>query len=192
MGVGDDPAVGRLPEDLGQPHYRHDFAFDHMPQHHARPHGRQLVDVAHQQQAGLRRQGTEQVRHENNVNHRDFVRNKDITVQRIGLISAKTACGGLDFKQAVDRLGLHAGRLGKSFGRPARGRAKQTPHFLCPQNQQDGVDESRFSNARAARDDQGPTRQGQLERIPLARGKLLAGLLLTPDDRLLEVNWWER
>ena len=98
---------------------------------------------------------------------------------------------GLDFEQAVDRLGLDAGRLGKTFGRPARGRAEQTPHFLCPQNQQDGVKERRFASPRPARDDQGPTRQGQLERIPLAGGKLLAGLLLTPNDRLLEINWWE-
>ena len=50
----------------------------------------------------------------------------------------------------------------------------------------------RFADARAARDDQGPTRQGQLERVALAGCKLLAGLLLTPNDRLLEINCWER
>ena len=61
VGVGDDPAVGRLPEDLGQAHHRHDSALDQVPQHHARPHRRQLVNVAHQQQAGLGRQGAEQV-----------------------------------------------------------------------------------------------------------------------------------
>ena len=74
----------------------------------------------------------------------DFVRDQQIAVQRIGLISPKTARGGLDFEQAVDRLGLDAGRLGKAFGRPARGRTEQTPHFLGPQDQQDGVDEASF------------------------------------------------
>ena len=112
MSAGDNLAVFSLPKDLGQADHRHYFAFDHMPQHHARPYGRQLVNITHQQQAGLRRQGAEQIRHENNVNHRDFVRNKGVTVQRIGLISPKTARGGLYLQKAMDGLGLNAGRLG--------------------------------------------------------------------------------
>ncbi len=46
----------RLPEDLRQPHDRQHPAVDDVPQHHARPDRRQLVHVAHEQEAGAGRQ----------------------------------------------------------------------------------------------------------------------------------------
>ena len=48
--VGDDPALGRLAEHLGQPDHRHRAARDDVGQHLARPDRGQLVDVADQEQ----------------------------------------------------------------------------------------------------------------------------------------------
>ena len=50
MRVGDDPALRRLPEHLGQPDHRHRPAGDDVGQHLARPDRGQLVDVADQDQ----------------------------------------------------------------------------------------------------------------------------------------------
>jgi hypothetical protein len=61
VGIRNNPAVCGLPENFGQAYYWDDFAFDHLSQYHARPNGGQLVYVAYQQQAGIRRQGPEQV-----------------------------------------------------------------------------------------------------------------------------------
>ena len=192
MGVDDDAAVGGLPENFGQAHHRHDFAFNQVPQHHARPNGRQLVNVADQQQAGLGRQGAEQVGHERDIHHGGFIHDQEITVERIAFVPPKAAGGRLHFQQAVDGLGLDAGGFGQAFGGPAGGRAKQTIHFLGPQNQQDGIDQGRLADARAAGDDERPAGQRQFERVALAGCKLLAGLLLAPDHRLLKINGGER
>jgi hypothetical protein len=50
MGVGDNPALGRLAEDLGQPHDRHRTRADDVGEHLAGSGRRQLVDVTHQDQ----------------------------------------------------------------------------------------------------------------------------------------------
>ena len=62
MGGRDDPAVRGLPEDFGEPHHRHHAAVDEVAQDHARPHRRQLVHIAHQQQTGIGWQGAEVIR----------------------------------------------------------------------------------------------------------------------------------
>lgn len=51
MGVGDDPAPGRLAEHLGQAHHRDRVGADNIGQHLAWPDRGQLVHVADQQQA---------------------------------------------------------------------------------------------------------------------------------------------
>ena len=45
-----------------------------------------------------------------------------------------------------------------------------------------------FLDAGATCDDERPARQGQLQRVALAGGKILAGLLLTPDHGFVEIN----
>ena len=100
----------------------------------------------------------------------------------------KPPVAGLDFQQPVDGLGLHAGRLGQPLGGAAGGGAQQAAHLLGPQDQQDGVDQRRLADARPAGDDQRPAGQRLLQRLPLAGRQLLAGLLLAPRHRLLEID----
>ena len=88
----------------------------------------------------------------------------------------------------MDRLGLQAGRLGQPFGRaPGRG-AQQATHLLGAQDEQDGVDQRRFANARPTGNNERAARQGLLQRLPLTGRQLLTGLLLAPRHGLLQLN----
>jgi len=53
VGVGDDAALGRLAEDLGQPHHGNQAAFNEIPQDHSRPDRGELIHIPHQQKAGM-------------------------------------------------------------------------------------------------------------------------------------------
>src|SRR5450759_1853010 len=45
---GDDPAVGRLPEDCGEANQWHDPALDHIMQYRPWPHRGKLIHIPHQ------------------------------------------------------------------------------------------------------------------------------------------------
>ena len=102
MGVGDDPAFGRLAEDLGQAHDRHRTRGDDVGQHLPRPDRRQLINVADKQQCRLVRQGSQQSPHQGHVDHRGFVDDKQIAVERRLLARQSEAC--LAFQGWVPRL----------------------------------------------------------------------------------------
>src|ERR1035437_5691008 len=104
----------------------------------------------------------------------------------------KPPVAGLDFGRGGVGFGLAAGRARQALGCPAGGRTQEATHFLGPQDQQDGVDQSGLAHAGPTGDDQRPARQGQLERVALAGCELLADLFLTPDDGLVEINGRER
>jgi hypothetical protein len=55
--VGDDSALGGLPEDLGQTHDRHGTRGDDVGQNLPRSDRWQLIDIATQQQRRALRQG---------------------------------------------------------------------------------------------------------------------------------------
>ena len=50
VGTGDDPALRRLPEDLGQPHRGHGAGADDIRQHLPGTDGGQLVDITDHQE----------------------------------------------------------------------------------------------------------------------------------------------
>ena len=114
-----------------------------------------MVDVTDKEQACPERKGTKQIRHERHIDHRRLVHDQKVAVEWSPLISRKSSRGRLDFKQPVNRLRLNAGCLGEAFGCPPRGRTQEATHFLGPEDQQDRVDQRRFSDAWTARDDQG-------------------------------------
>lgn len=53
VGVADDGTLGSLAENLGEPHGGHHLAADEVGKQVARPHGGQLIRVAHQYQAAV-------------------------------------------------------------------------------------------------------------------------------------------
>ena len=114
----------------------------------------------------LGRQGAEQVAHQRHVHHRGLVHDQQVALQGTALVARKRARGGLDFEQAVDRLGLHAGRLGEPLGGATGRGAQQAAHLLGPQDEQDGVDQRGLAHARPAGDDQRPAGQRLLRAPP--------------------------
>ena len=122
--VGDDPALGGLAEDLGQPHDRHGSRCDDVGQNLPRPDRWQLIDIADQQQRRPLRQGTQDRPHQRHVDHRGLVDDQQIAVQGLVLVAPETAGPGIGFEQAVDRLRLEAGALGQALG-GAAGRGAQ-------------------------------------------------------------------
>ena len=184
MRAGDDPALGGLPEHLGQPDDRHCARGDDVGQDLTRPDGRQLVDVADDQQRGIVGNRLHQRLHQHDVDHRGLVDDQQIAVERIVGVAFEAAALGVDLEQPVDGLGLEPGRLGHALGGPAGGRAEQQVDALCGQNAQDRVDDRRLAHARAAGDDQDLRQQRQPNCCDLALGRAKPGLLLDPGQRL--------
>jgi len=86
--VGDDPARGRLAEHLRQPDHRDGARADHVGQHLARPHARQLVHVAHQQQRRVVGQCLQQGAHQRHIDHAALVHHQQAAVERVRLAAA--------------------------------------------------------------------------------------------------------
>ena len=124
VGVHDDTAGLRLAEDPGQTDNREAAGVDDIPQDIPGPHAGQLVDVAHQDQRHAVGDGLQKVVHQHDVDHRAFVHNQDVPLQRVFLIPL-IALGRLDLQKAVDGFGLHAGGLGETLRRAPRGGGEQ-------------------------------------------------------------------
>ena len=95
---------------------------------------------------------------------------------------------GSTSRQAMNRLRFQSCCLREALRCPPGGSAEQTLHLLGSEDQEDRVHQGGLAHAGAAGDDGDPAGQNGLQRLPLARGQCLSGLLLTPGDGLLEVD----
>ena len=111
MRIDDDPALGRLPEHLGEPHHRHRAGGNDVAEHLPRPDRGQLVDIAYDQQCGLVRQGSQQGAHQQHVHHAAFVQHQQVTAQPVFLVAFEAAGFGIGLQQPMDRLGLQSGAV---------------------------------------------------------------------------------
>ena len=84
----------------------------------------------------------------------------------------------VELEQAVDGLGLHAGRLGHALGCPSGGGAEQKLRTLGRQDAQDRVHDGGLADARAAGDDQHLGAQRQTDGLHLAGGEREPGAAL--------------
>ena len=73
MRIDDDPALGRLPEHVGQAHDRNRTGSDDVCEHLAGANRGQLVNVADKQQGGMIGHGLQQRLHQQDIDHRAFV-----------------------------------------------------------------------------------------------------------------------
>src|SRR5208337_5532315 len=109
MGAGDDPAVGGLAEDLGQPHDGYSAGRDDVGQNLTWPDRGELIDIADNQQRGMVGYGFQQGLHQQDVDHGRLVDDQQVAIERV-LAAAFEAPGlRVDFKQPVNGLGLEAG-----------------------------------------------------------------------------------
>jgi hypothetical protein len=67
------------------------------------------------------------VAHERHIDHRHFVGDQKVSFQGTAFVARKSARDGLDFQQAVDCLGLDAGRLREPLGGSTRESAQKLP-----------------------------------------------------------------
>ncbi len=152
--VDDDVAILRLAEDRIEPRHRDYSAGDEVAQHVPRPHRRQLIHIAHQQEVTARLHGLEQVVHQQDVHHGRLIHDDHIRVKRIVLVARKAeAFGGFDLQQPVDRLRFQAGRLAQTFGGAARRRAQQHRAAFGAQQLDNAARDRRLACAGAARED---------------------------------------
>ena len=99
VGIGNDPAMGGLPEHLSQPDYWDDQALDDVAEHHARSHRGKLINIADQQQTSFGRQSPEKIGHQRDVHHGGFVDDQEVAVQWLALVPTIGAGGGPEFQQ---------------------------------------------------------------------------------------------
>jgi hypothetical protein len=188
VGIGDDPAVRRLPEHFGEAHGRHHAALDQVTEHGARPHGRKLIHVADQNQPGAIRNRPRKGVHQRHVHHRGLIDDQKPAGKRVGLVAGEAPGCGVDLQQSVDGLRFQARGLGEPLRRPSGRGAQQALHALGAQDHQDRVHERRLADARSSRDDDHSVPQNRLQRFALAGSERLPSLALAPCDGLVEVD----
>ena len=83
MRAGDDPALRGLAEYFGQAHHGNGAGGDDVGQHLTGSDGRQLVDVADNQQRRVVGDRLEQRLHQHDVDHGGLVDDQQVAVERI-------------------------------------------------------------------------------------------------------------
>jgi hypothetical protein len=116
MRVDDDLALGSLPENLSQAHDRDGTRCDNVGQNLSRPYGRQLIDIADEQQRRARRQRSKDRPHQRHIDHRRLVNHQKIAVERLVLVAPEAAGPWVSFEKAMDGFRLEAGALGQTLG----------------------------------------------------------------------------
>ncbi len=186
--VGDDGAGGRLAEDLRQRANGHDAGVDHIPQHAAGADGRELVDVADQQQRGVLGDCPDDLIGKRKVDHAGLVDDEHVAGQRVGLVVLELPVAWIPGKQAVDGLGGNAGGLAEPFGGPACGGAEHHRQALGGEDLQDGVYQRGLADAGPAGDDHHLCLCRQADGPLLLGRKGQADLPLDPGDGLFDVD----
>ncbi len=102
MGVDDDPARRRLPEDFGEPHHRNGPRPDNVRQDLPRTDRRQLVDVACNEERCLVGNCPQQRLHERDVDHGGFIHDQEVAVEGVALVALEAAALGIDFEQPMN------------------------------------------------------------------------------------------
>jgi hypothetical protein len=93
VGVDDHPGLGGLPEDLRQPYPGNGLGGQHVAEHLAGTHRRQLVDVADQQQVRTGGHGLDQFVRQNQVEHARLVDHDQVGVDRVVAVEGRLSAG---------------------------------------------------------------------------------------------------
>ncbi len=111
----------RLADDLVKHDGGHAPRFDQIAQQAARTHGRQLVVIAHQHHGGpIEIKGSEELPGQRHIDHRDFIDDDDVRVDRVLGSSCKRLT--VESEQPVEGAGPVSGDFLEPLGRLACGR----------------------------------------------------------------------
>ena len=153
MGVDDDPALGGLPEHLGQSGDRQAARADDVSQDLPRPDGRQLIHIADQEQRRMLRYGPQERIHKRHIDHAGLVDDQEVAFERVLLVAGEPTVLRVDLQQPVDGLGFEAGLLVHALG-GATGRCGEChSDALRRHDAKECVEAAGLSNPRPARDD---------------------------------------
>ena len=150
--VQHDAARLALAEDFREAHARDDARAQDILEDRARADGRQLVDVADEDDVRALRHGGEEIIHEHDVHHRDFVKDDDVGLQGIvRVLREHRALAALRFEHAVDRHSLAACRFREALRRASRRRAEQDGKAELFEDFDHAAHDRRLARAGAAR-----------------------------------------
>jgi len=99
--IDDDLAFGGLSEDLGQPHDWRRTGRNNVRQHLPGPDRWQLIDIADEQQRGSVGQSAQQSSHQRHIDHRSFVDDQQLAVERCFLCAPESSSPRIRFALAL-------------------------------------------------------------------------------------------
>ena len=148
---------------------------DQIAQHIPRADAGQLVHIPHQQQMAVWADRFEQVIGEHQVQHRGFVDDDHVGVERVAFGTAESF-PRLKLQQAMHRFGLAPGCFGQPLGGAPGGGGQGVGQPVPVQQIQQGAHRRRFARARPAGEDGDFVSNGRLDGVQLLRGKLDTGI----------------
>jgi hypothetical protein len=184
---GDDAALGGLAKNLSEADDGQGAAIDEITEDVAGADGGELIDVADEEEGGVRGHGAEQLMEEGDVDHGTFIDDEKLCIERVMFVAGEAA-SGLDFEQAMDGLGVGVGGFGEAFGGATGGGAEKNADLFRVEDEEQGADEGGFPDAGAAGDDEEALGEGEAEGILLGRREVLTGYGFGPGDGLVEVD----
>jgi hypothetical protein len=126
-----------------------------------------LVDIAHEQHSRVIWQSSEELGHQDDIDHRDLIHDDQISPEGIRMIMHKTPGGWLKLQQTMDGFGFQPCRLCQTFGGTSSRCPEQHVHLLGLENLENTGDNGRFADPRPAGDYRDFAPQGHRHSIPL-------------------------
>ncbi len=154
MRVDDDQALAVLAKDAPQHDFGNRAGIDQIAEHAARPHRRQLIDVADENQMAMRIDRAQQMIHQGEIHHRRFIDDDEVRFQRIILGALKAAFARIEFEQTMNRHRFFAGAFGHALGGAPGRRRQDKADFGAAQDRQKRGQQRGLARSRAAGDDQ--------------------------------------
>ena len=189
---GDDATLLRLTEDGRQAYDGNRLRRNEVGQDASRADRRKLVDVADEDEAGVRGDGSQERSGQADIEHRGFVEDEKVSLQWVLGTSAKTAILRGELQKSVDCLRRAAGRFLESFGGTTCGSRQNTRLAFGREDLDDAAHDRRLSDAGAPRDDEHLLRDGLAYRFDLLIGECNAEPFLDPWKRSFDSNPLER
>ncbi len=189
---GDDPALRRLPEHFREPDNWDGARSNEIGKHLPWSDGRQLIDIADDQEHRMPRHGFHKRMHKRHIDHRRFVDDEKVGIERVVLIFAKSHRLRIDLKQPMDGFRFVPRRLAHALGGASRRRAEEHLDMLRLQDAQDRIHNGGLADAGTSGDDEYLRAERQLDRLFLAFGEREGRFAREPSECLGGIDFWPR